>query len=225
MSELAGRLAANLRQLRESRGLTQEQIAKLAGMPRATWSHLESGEANPTLSVLHRAALALQVPIEELTSTPRASGRLYRRDSLPTRKQGDVLLRKLLPDRIPGVLIDRMELPPRGRMTGVPHMPGTREYLTCETGEIVLAVGGEQWRLAPGDGIDQHQSVVTIEQLIGEVDAPDSVVGHLHVLRERLRLQAARHLDAEAVVSEKDVPDASHQRSAHGTGSTSSGKK
>jgi transcriptional regulator with XRE-family HTH domain len=149
--ELARRLAGNLRQLREARGLTQEQIAKLAGLPRATWSHLESGEANPTLSVLHRAALALQVPIEELTSTPRSSGRLYRRDALPTRKQGDVLLRKLLPDRIPGVLIDRMELPPRGRMTGVPHMPGTREYLTCETGEIVLAVGGEQWRLAPGD--------------------------------------------------------------------------
>jgi len=62
-----------------------------------------------------------------------------------------VMLRKLLPDRIPGVLIDRMELPPRGRMTGVPHMTGTREYLTCETGEIVLAVGGEQWRLSPGD--------------------------------------------------------------------------
>ncbi len=148
---LSGRLAVNLRQLREARGLTQEQIAKLAGLPRATWSHLESGEANPTLSVLHRAALVLQVPIEELTSAPRASGRLYRRDSLPTRKQGDVLLRKLLPDRIPGVLIDRMELPPRGRMTGVPHMPGTREYLTCESGEIVLAVAGEQWRLASGD--------------------------------------------------------------------------
>src|SRR2546428_10447736 len=108
-NELAGRLAANLRQLRESRGLAQEQIAKLAGMPRATWSHLESGEANPTLSVLHRAALALQVPIEELTSTPRASGRLYRRDTLPTRKQEHVLLRKLLPDRIHRGRIPRME--------------------------------------------------------------------------------------------------------------------
>src|SRR3989442_10273366 len=149
--DLAGRLAGNLRQLRESRGLTQEQIAKLAGLPRATWGYLESGEANPTLSVLHRAALALQVPLEELTSSPRASGRLYRRDSLPTRKQGDVLLRKLLPDRIPGVLIDRMELPPRGPMTGVPHMPGTREYLTCETGEVVLAVGGEECRISARD--------------------------------------------------------------------------
>ena len=60
-------------------------------------------------------------------------------------------LRNLLPDPLPGVVLDRMELPPRSQLTGVPHMPGTREYLTCETGEIVLAVAGEQWRLAPGD--------------------------------------------------------------------------
>src|SRR5437773_6068488 len=94
--ELPGRLARNIKTLREARGLTQEQMSRVSGIPRATWGHLESGSANPTLSVLHRVALALQVPIEELTSTPRASGRLYRRDSLPTRKQGDVLLRKLL---------------------------------------------------------------------------------------------------------------------------------
>src|SRR5436309_11059940 len=112
---LAGRLAANLRQLREARGLTQEQIAKLAGLPRATWGHLESGSANPTLSVLHRVALALQVPIEELTSTPRASCEYYPRDRLPARKQGDASVRRLLPDTIPGMMIDRMEIPAQGR--------------------------------------------------------------------------------------------------------------
>ena len=36
-------------------------------------------------------------------------------------------------------------------MTGVPHTPGTREYLTCESGEIVLVAAGETWRLAEGD--------------------------------------------------------------------------
>jgi XRE family transcriptional regulator, regulator of sulfur utilization len=159
---LAGRLAANLRQLRESRGLTQEQMAKLAGIPRATWGHLESGAANPTLQVLHKAALALQVPLEELTASPRAVGRLYPQDALATHKQGDGTVRKLLPDPIPGVVIDRMEIPAGGRIPGVPHMPGTREYLTCETGEVLLAVAGEQWRLRPGDVVvfrgDQRHS-------------------------------------------------------------------
>ncbi len=149
--ELALRLGANVRQLREARGATQEQMARLAGIPRATWGHMESGAANPTLTVLHRIARSLQVPLEELTSMPRSSGRLQKRETLPLRKQGDGSVRKLLPDNIPGVLIDRMVLPPGGRIPGVPHMTGTREYLTCESGRIQLAVAGELWTLEPGD--------------------------------------------------------------------------
>jgi transcriptional regulator with XRE-family HTH domain len=148
---LAGRLATNIKHLREARGLTQEQMARLAGLPRATWGHLETGAANPTLVVLDKVATALQVPLEELTSSPRVLGRLYPKASLKVRRQGDGSVRQLLPDPIPGVLIDHMEIPPGGRIPGVPHMPGTREYFTCEEGEVVLAVGGEQWTVAAGD--------------------------------------------------------------------------
>ena len=164
--DLAARLALNIRQLRESRGLTQEQMARLAGIPRATWGHLESGSGNPTLSVLDKVATALQVPLEELTAAPRSSGRLYPKAALPARRQGDGFVRKLLPDPIPGMLIDRMEIGPGGRIPGVPHMPGTREYLTCEAGEIRLAVAGEQWTLGPGDVVvfrgDQRHSYTNV---------------------------------------------------------------
>ena len=149
--DIGGTLGKNIKLLREARGFSQSQIAGLAGVPRATWSHLESGTANPTLSILHRAAAALQVSIEELISSPRAACRLYARDTLPTRSPGQVLVRKLLPDPIPGMEIDRIEVAPGGRMTGVPHTPGTREYLTCESGEILLVVGGERFNLEAGD--------------------------------------------------------------------------
>ena len=36
-------------------------------------------------------------------------------------------------------------------LAGVPHTPGTREYLTCESGELELAAAGRRWRLQPGD--------------------------------------------------------------------------
>jgi len=160
--EISGRLARNIKQLREARGLTQAQMARVCGIPRATWGHLESGAANPTLAVLHKVALALQVPLEELTAAPRASGRLYAKEALPTRRQGDGVVRSLLPDPIPAMLIERMAIPPQGRIPGVPHMPGTREYLTCEAGQIALAVAGEQWTLGPGDVVvfrgDQRHS-------------------------------------------------------------------
>lgn len=148
---LAARLAQNVRHLREARGLTQAQMARLAGLPRATWGHIETGAANPTLAVLDKVATALSVPIEELTSAPRASGRLYAKGSLRVRRQGDGSIQQLLPDPIPGVLIDRMELPPDGRIPGVPHMPGTREYFTCEAGEVVVTVAGEPFRVRRGE--------------------------------------------------------------------------
>ncbi len=148
---IAAALAANVRQLRLARGLTQEQLAKISGVPRPTWAHLESGGANPTLAVLVRVATALQVSIEELISAPKATGRLVRRDALRTRTRQGVVIRKLLPEPLPGLEIERMELPPGARMTGTPHRAGTREYLTCESGRLALVASGSRWELDPGD--------------------------------------------------------------------------
>lgn len=151
MDDVAGHLGNNIRQLREARGLTQAQIAKIAGVPRPTWANLESGAANPTLAVLIRVATALQVSLEELISPPRTSSKFYAAATLPTRQRGKVTVRRLLPEAIAGLEIERMELPPGANMSGIPHTPGTREYLTCETGEIELSESGRVWKLGPGD--------------------------------------------------------------------------
>lgn len=152
MNEAAAvNLGRNIQQLREARGLSQQQIAGIVDMPRATWANLESGAANPTLSVLVKVAEALQVRLEELIEPPRRTGRLYAAATLPKRKRGEVTVRQLLPETIAGLEIDRMELPPGAAMSGVPHTPGTREYLTCERGQIELSAAGESWTLAPGD--------------------------------------------------------------------------
>ena len=57
----------------------------------------------------------------------------------------------LLPDPLTGLQIERFELPPGAGMTGVPHTPGTREYLCCERGTVALTASGETWRLSIGD--------------------------------------------------------------------------
>jgi transcriptional regulator with XRE-family HTH domain len=144
-------LADNIRALRESRGLSQQQIAKAAGIPRATWTNLESGGANPTLAVLMKVASALQIRLDELLAPPRQPARHLTAAELPTRTKGQVAIRKLLPEPLPGLDIERMVLPPHARMAGVPHTPGTREYLTCERGSVELAVSGERYTLAEGD--------------------------------------------------------------------------
>ncbi len=155
-------LSENLRQLRETRGQSQQQISKLAGIPRPTWASLESGTANPTLAVLLKAAGALQVSLEELIGPPRSTGTHYPAKTIRTRRRGEALIRNLLPESIPGMEIERMELSPGGSLVGVPHTHGTREYLTCERGQIKLLASGEGWLLNPGDVVvfrgDQRHS-------------------------------------------------------------------
>ena len=55
-----------------------------------------------------------------------------------------------------------MELVPGGQLGGIPHTPGTREYLSCESGRVELVASGERWELGPGDALvfrgDQRHS-------------------------------------------------------------------
>jgi len=73
-------------------------------------------------------------------------------------------VRKLLPDPIRGLDMERMEIPAGSHLVGIPHSRGTREYLTCERGQIELVIAGETYELEAGDVVvfrgDQRHSYV-----------------------------------------------------------------
>jgi transcriptional regulator with XRE-family HTH domain len=55
-----------LREAREAKGMTQETLAKKAGVSRAYLSRLEMGRHDPPLSRVRKLARALGVKIETL---------------------------------------------------------------------------------------------------------------------------------------------------------------
>jgi len=131
--------------------MSQQQMAERSALPRPTWASLESGGANPTLSVLTKAASALQVSIEELIGSPRHEIEHIPAAAVKENKRQGVIIRPLVPDALPGLEFSRLEFEPGGRMVGVPHKAGTREYLTCERGRVELIAGGEHWLLEEHD--------------------------------------------------------------------------
>jgi len=60
--------ARNLRVLRHRSGLTQEQLADLAGLDRNYVGKLEREDSSPTLTTLEALAVALQIEVESLIS-------------------------------------------------------------------------------------------------------------------------------------------------------------
>lgn len=147
----AQNLAANVRSLREARGVSQQHMAELAGLPRPTWANIESGEANPTLSVLTRVANALGATLEELIGAPTSKTRFWPAESLPTQRRGRVSIRTLLAEPGAGLSVERLVLQPGTTLSSEPHPAQTFEYLTCEVGELTLEVNGEQHVLLSGD--------------------------------------------------------------------------
>lgn len=59
-------IACNIHAYRNSCGLTQQQLADIAGVARSSVSTLEQGLGNPSLDSLHAIAHALSIDIETL---------------------------------------------------------------------------------------------------------------------------------------------------------------
>lgn len=146
-------LSRNMFNLRMARNLSQAELSLLAGLPRSTVTHIESGSGNPSLRNLIKLANAFGVSIEELLARPRDEVQLVRSRELPTttKSNGAVRVTQLLPDTISGMSIERVEMEKGGRLAGAPHLANSKEYITVVAGSLEISVAGQTHELQAGD--------------------------------------------------------------------------
>ncbi len=58
--------AENLRKIREQKGMTQDQVAKAAGINTNYYAVIERGEVNPTYEKIERIVKALEVKSSDI---------------------------------------------------------------------------------------------------------------------------------------------------------------
>lgn len=143
------KLATNLRDHREARGLTQQELSDRSGVPRPTLAHLESGQGNPTLSVLSKVAAALGTGIESLVSASKPKIRVVSRANIPCEQRVGVELRSLGMDS--GIGFERWELSRGARLERAAGRNGERRVVMCESGELSITVGQAEHRLRAGE--------------------------------------------------------------------------
>lgn len=66
VTAVSKKIGANLRRLREKKGVTQEELALSAGLNRAYIGYIERGERNPSTETLVKIAKALKVSPKDL---------------------------------------------------------------------------------------------------------------------------------------------------------------
>ena len=77
--KLSDRFAAQLKMIRKSRGLTQEQLAQLIDRSSDAVSNLERGLSLPNFETLERLAQKLDVPVREFFDFEETSNSSSRR--------------------------------------------------------------------------------------------------------------------------------------------------
>ncbi|PQO90297.1 DNA-binding protein [Massilia phosphatilytica] len=149
-------VGATLQRLRLARGLTLEDLSRIAGVSKSMLSQIEREKANPTIAITWRLANALGVQIGELLSSEVRAVELIRvvdAHEIPTLpgSHAGYSLRILGPMDLAGKYEwYELTLQPGGELASQAHDPGTNEHLTVITGTVELEVGAEKRKIKHG---------------------------------------------------------------------------
>lgn len=161
---LAAAIGARVKQERQSRGWTLDQVAEAAGVSRRMVVSVEQGDVNPSVGTLLRLSDALGVGLPALVAPPEsATMTVTRRGEGATLWTGDsggsaVLVAGTAKPDI-AELWD-WTLGPGDVHDSEPHTPGTWELIHVVRGAIVVAVGEQTATLQAGDAASFPGDVV-----------------------------------------------------------------
>lgn len=160
MSELeTPDVGAELRALRQERGLSLRTLAELCDLSPNTISLIERGESSPSVSTLHRLATALGVQITTFFERRPEQVQAVMTHESERRRSGNayVVLESLASGLQDQALEPFLVTMKPGADSGLQQMVhGGQELVHCLEGELEYEVDGHRYRLATGDTLLFH---------------------------------------------------------------------
>ncbi|WP_312169698.1 XRE family transcriptional regulator [Microbacterium sp.] len=154
MEEVRTRIARTLRREREAAGLSVSELARRAGISKATVSQLESGAGNPSVETLWALGVALDVPFAVLVDQQSSAPTLIRADALVgVPSAAATYSATLLSASPPGARRDvyLIHAEPGDPRRSDPHHPGTTEHVVLVSGQARIGPVDDPVLLNPGD--------------------------------------------------------------------------
>ena len=116
MNYLSHNVAVNLKQIRQSKGMSLGEVAEQTGVSKSMLAQIEKGTANPSLGVLGKITSGLRIEFQTLIDPPRE----------------DFCL----------VEVYRIDIEPGGVYMSGSHGEKTREYITVTEGVLTIECHG-----------------------------------------------------------------------------------
>ncbi len=134
---LAVEVGTRIGDLRRRRGWSMSEMARRAGLGKATLSELEAGRRNPTLETLYAVTSAMGLPLSAVIPGPaaeHAEGDPASSGPVVSGQAVDAVLLERFDDASMVTEVYRVRIRAGVRHVSAAHAPGVREYLTVHTG-------------------------------------------------------------------------------------------
>ena len=141
MDYLSHNVSENLKRIRQSKGMSLDQVAEQTGVSKSMLAQIEKGTANPSIGVLGKITSGLRIEFQRLIDPPRVDYALISPDDLVPTKEllGQYRVWTCFPyEDSREVEVYRIDVEPGGVYTSGGHGEKTREYLTVTDGVTTM---------------------------------------------------------------------------------------
>lgn len=145
-----------LKDIRNKRNLSLDEVAKLTGVSKAMLGQIERGQSNPTVSTLWKIATGLKVSFSLFIDENQDDlNVICQNDINPIIEDNNKMrLYPIFPfDAKTGFEIFTIELEPGCNHISTPHSDGVEEYIIVTEGEIQMDIDNKKFILQKGNSI------------------------------------------------------------------------
>jgi transcriptional regulator with XRE-family HTH domain len=159
MEQSAGAIAENLRKVRETRGLSLDQLAELTGVSKSMLRQIETGKSSPTIATIWKIANGLRISFTALLRKPeiRAEVKSFRSGKPLTGESEGCRLFPLIPFD-PHLAFETyyFEIDPGTVFSGEPHEGNIHEYVFVINGVLQISIDDKSFTINPQEFLQFH---------------------------------------------------------------------
>jgi transcriptional regulator with XRE-family HTH domain len=159
MEHPTGAIAENLRKVRETRGLSLDQLAELTGVSKSMLRQIETGKSSPTIATIWKIANGLRLSFTALLRKPeiRAEVKSFRSGDKLTGESAGCRLFPLIPfDPHLSFETYYFEIDPGTVFSGEPHAGNIHEYVFVTSGVLQISIEDKSFTIQPQEFLQFH---------------------------------------------------------------------
>jgi len=141
------KIGERLKEIRNTRQLTLDDVAELTGVSKPMLGQIECGQSSPTINILWKISTGLKIPLsffckqEEAEYTVAGLGE----ENVITEENGGMRAYPLFPfDPVRNVEVFYIEFDAGVQHSSLPHVAGVEEYVFLVQGTLKMVIGREE---------------------------------------------------------------------------------